>query len=624
MRIWGLTISLLLMSTSVFAQYVRSEACRSCHPAKSETQSKTGHARALAVAPAGSPGHWAFGAGEKAITYVSQVDEDWYIEHGLSYYPAKKAMGLTPGHSNSEGRRYRTFEAVATALRCFRCHSTGVPSLGPGQTIQPFELGVQCESCHGPGGAHVKSAGTIRNPGKLTAAQLNEYCGSCHRKADEEMNWSNSWNVRHQPSYLNQAACFRKSEGKLSCLTCHDPHAPLSRTAADYDKRCSGCHRTVKHRRALAARSCVDCHMPQVPTGSDLHFTNHWIGVYEKGKTLAPMRRTKSPPVTAVQLDAPPADPSELRALFEQALADRQKELGPKHASVARSAADLGLFLKSIGDPLAALAPLSKALEIDEANSDPMVSADQENLAATLGGLGKNNAALDLFQQASKGGDPAVAARSLSILAALEPEKAEFYYRQALQAEEAASGKDHPRVAVILNNLALELRKRNDNRGAELLFRRAYAIQQKALGAESPVTALTLMNLGSLLQSTGRVVEAERLERNAVRIFALQPGPETVELAAACTNLAELLWMKGTRVEATRLYRQAISIDESVYGPDHPEVAGDLTNLGLLLKESGDRVGADPLLRRALAIYEKNFGPGSAQATDVREQMGGR
>ena len=624
MRVWGLAILSLVSCSAGFTQYVRSEACRSCHPAKFETQSKTGHAHALALAPAGSPGHWAFGAGEKAITYVSQIDEDWYVEHGLSYYPAKKAMGLTPGHNNSEGRRYRTFEAVATTLRCFRCHSTGVPSLGSGGTIQPFELGVRCESCHGLGSAHVKSAGTIRNPGKLSAAELNEYCGSCHRKTDEDMTWSNSWNVRHQPSYLSQAACFRKSDGKLSCLTCHDPHSPLNRVAADYDKRCSGCHAQVRHRTAVAARACVDCHMPQVPTGNDLHFTNHWIGIYEKGRLLAPVRRAKVPPLQVVRLDAPPADTSELRALFEQALAGRERELGPKHAKVARSAADLGLFLKSIGDPLAALAPLSKALDIDEANGDPMLAADQENLAATLGGLGKNNAALDLFQQASKGADNAVAARSFSTLASLDPQQAESYYRQALQREEAASGKEHPRVAVILNNLGLELRRKNDNRGAEPLFRRAYAIQQKAFGAESPVTALTLINLGSLLQSTGRLVEAERLERSAVRIFEAQPGPEIVELAAACTNLAELLWTKGARVEATRLYRRAISIDEAVYGQEHPEVAGDLTNLGLLLKEAGDRAAADPLLRRALAIYEKAFGAGSAQATEVREQIGRR
>jgi hypothetical protein len=50
------------------AEYSGSEACRSCHPDEFARQSKSEHARALAIAPPGSPGHWAFGAGTKATT----------------------------------------------------------------------------------------------------------------------------------------------------------------------------------------------------------------------------------------------------------------------------------------------------------------------------------------------------------------------------------------------------------------------------------------------------------------------------------------------------------------------------------------------------------------------------
>jgi hypothetical protein len=52
------------------AQYAGSPTCRPCNPEKFEMQSKTGHAHAVAAAPAGSPGQWAFGAGAKAITFV--------------------------------------------------------------------------------------------------------------------------------------------------------------------------------------------------------------------------------------------------------------------------------------------------------------------------------------------------------------------------------------------------------------------------------------------------------------------------------------------------------------------------------------------------------------------------
>jgi hypothetical protein len=287
----------LLLTPACLAQFVGSAVCGDCHPAQYRTQSKSGHAHALSLAPAGGPGHWAFGAGAKAITYVSQADEDWYVEHGLSYYPAGKRMAPTPGHADGADLRFRTFDPVASVLRCFRCHSTGPLRLGPGYSVEPSEPGVHCESCHGGGAAHVTSKGapgTILNPKRLSAAELNEYCGACHRKppeAGEESDWTNSWNVRHQPTYLNRAACFRKSAGTLSCLTCHDPHTPLSHVAADYDKRCAGCHHAVKHRTPVGSQHCVGCHMPQVNTSAQLQFTNHWIGVYSKGNRLIPVRR---------------------------------------------------------------------------------------------------------------------------------------------------------------------------------------------------------------------------------------------------------------------------------------------------------------------------------------------
>ena len=290
-------ILVLLLAAVAKGQHAGSEVCKPCHPAQIAAQSKSGHARALAPAPAGSPGQWAFGAGEQAITYVSQLDEDWYIELGLSYYSKTKTMALTPGHSNSGGVRYRTFDPAGDILHCFQCHSTGPLALGAGQKIQPSELGVRCESCHGPGAAHAASKGargTIENPKRLTAAELNQLCGSCHRKPPtplEDTDWTDPWNTRHQPVYLSQSACFRKSGGALSCLTCHAPHAPLSRVATEYNKRCAGCHAAVRHRSTLGARTCIECHMPGVQVSPELRFTNHWIGVYAQGATLRPRRQ---------------------------------------------------------------------------------------------------------------------------------------------------------------------------------------------------------------------------------------------------------------------------------------------------------------------------------------------
>jgi tetratricopeptide (TPR) repeat protein len=557
--------------------------------------------------------------------------------HGSNYNrrPATPAPWLEPrpvalgngrsGHDTPEDIHYRTFDPEATSLRCFRCHSTGPLSLGPNYTIQPNEPGIRYESCHGPGSEHVKSGGrpgTLLNPARLSAAGLNDFCGVCHRNAPES-DWTDKWKTRHQPSYLAQAACFRNSNGALSCLTCHDPHGPLNEVAAQYDKRCIECHKTVRHTATINARSCVHCHMPQVVVSDRLKFTNHWIGIYARGgANLVPARSVakNAPPVAP---DAPklpaPADPATLRPLFEKALADNEKDFGGNDPRVARSAADLGLFLGKIGDSAGAETELRRALEIDQRNSAAQAAEDAENLGEVVAVSGRNTEALILFRQASAASVPKIAARAFASLAIVDPAHAEEYYGAAIDAEQRSEAPDSKRIAILLNNLALAVGQTKNYKAAESLLRQALAIQAKNAGADSAAAASTLSNLGSLLESAGRHAEAERMEREAMRIFEQKLGPWNAELATACTNLADILWTKGDRVFAASLYRRAISIDESVYGFEDPEVAGDLVNFGALLKESGQAKAAEQMLRRALSIYEKAHGTSSPQAVRVRK-----
>jgi hypothetical protein len=186
--------------------------------------------------------------------------------------------------------RYPTFGPEARILRCFSCHSTGGLSLGPDFNVQPRELGVRCEACHGPGRAHAAERKPIRNPASLSAAGINDLCGGCHRMPAPPgvaTDWTEPWNVRHQPVYLAESECFERSGGKLSCLACHDPHAPLARGGDAYRAKCAGCHSSA---HAQSKTGCVDCHMPKVSPRAPLRFTNHWIGVYGEGDRLRPRR----------------------------------------------------------------------------------------------------------------------------------------------------------------------------------------------------------------------------------------------------------------------------------------------------------------------------------------------
>jgi hypothetical protein len=259
--------------------FAGSRSCAVCHSAIAKTQSATHHARALERS---GDGGWAFGAGAQAITPVSQTGEDSYVEHGLSWYRKTGARALTPGHSTNQGIEYRTFAPDAAILRCFQCHSTGALELTASRAIDPAEPGVRCESCHGAGAIHAAKPGrgNIRNPAKLTAAGVNDLCGTCHRMPPAqgvETNFENPWNVRHQPVYFSQSACFLKSGGKLSCISCHSPHEDKAARAND---KCGECHAAPRHTSPVADKPCVTCHMPAVNPSPLLRFTNHWIGVY--------------------------------------------------------------------------------------------------------------------------------------------------------------------------------------------------------------------------------------------------------------------------------------------------------------------------------------------------------
>jgi len=576
-----------------------------------------------------------------AITYVSRINEDWYVERGLSFYASTQALGPTPGHNSGTELPYPALAPGASIARCFRCHSTGPLRFGAGFAIEPAEDGVGCEAFHGPGAEHVKAGGgaaTIGNPKRLNAVELNQFCGTCHRRppeADEvndgrlavglKFDWSNRWNTRHQPAYLSQSACFRASVGALSCLACHDPHTTARLPVAAYDGRCVSCHAAVRHGAATSGVACVTCHMPSVPATPEMHFTNHWIGVYANNDSPVPIGSGHSPPPLALPATAEgrfqaPNSPATLRPLFEEAVSDRRKQLGPNNPRVARSEATLGLFLKETGEPSAAEAPLRRALEIDRGNHDPETPAIEEELAQILQTIGKRDEAIGLYRRAAAAGNARVSAQSYATLAKLDRSKETVYYANAVAAEETASGKDSPRVATQLSNLALALRAKGDSKTAETMLRRAVSIQEKAFGRRHYQTAATLSNLGGVLQDLGKLPEAESMEREALSIFE-QRLPQSAELAAIYANLADLLTAKGDRAAAAGLLRRAIAVDEAAGGTGTLETAADLTSLGLLLRQIENETSADELLRRALAIYESRLGPDSPQARAIRGKL---
>jgi hypothetical protein len=275
--------------------YAGAEACRICHAANFASQSNTAHARALAPSSPAQPGDWAFGAGLQAITFVTRVSRESYREDGLTWYRALNGYAITPGQHDEKGVLFRTFDPGARILSCFACHSTGPLSLGPEDEVVPHELGVRCEVCHGAAAAHAADPAhnRLHTPAQLTASAMNRFCGQCHRTdsetGDEIADLRNPLNAKDQPLRLAASACFLRSNGRLNCLTCHPPHEELEQNASGYDVRCQTCHQKAVHRRPVVGQACASCHMPLIPNGPNLKFSNHRIAVYSAQNPIVPV-----------------------------------------------------------------------------------------------------------------------------------------------------------------------------------------------------------------------------------------------------------------------------------------------------------------------------------------------
>jgi predicted CXXCH cytochrome family protein len=183
----------------------------------------------------------------------------------------------------------------------------------------PFaELSIGCERCHGPGGKHAElprsgnglaESDTIVNPAKLDPSRRDAVCYQCHLLGQERvlqygrtdfdfrpgMHLGDVWAVLvegtgvtdegteavSQAEQMLASRCYEASNGKLGCISCHDPHyspAPAERREF-YRTRCLTCHSERSCLEVPATRqqtegdSCIACHAPPL-NASDVPHTS--------------------------------------------------------------------------------------------------------------------------------------------------------------------------------------------------------------------------------------------------------------------------------------------------------------------------------------------------------------
>lgn len=212
-------------------------------------------------------------------------------------WPPSRVIGDEPRFSNCQschGSQIRlTLDTVARAYRT---------------TIQ--SLGINCESCHGPGAAHLAR---LRDPEAIARGDLAmeplatrskeqslATCWQCHALKDQlrsgyssGMTLAEFYSIRlpqlgdealfpdgrvrtfaYQEGHL-YSDCYRN--GGMTCTSCHDPHTQRYRdvTGAPLpgrfdDGQCTSCHASkagsasshTKHSAGSPGSRCTSCHMP--------------------------------------------------------------------------------------------------------------------------------------------------------------------------------------------------------------------------------------------------------------------------------------------------------------------------------------------------------------------------
>jgi len=202
---------------------------------------------------------------------------------------------------------------------CLGCHNDpGVLALFRTKHAQPNDPrgpfghgGLQCEACHGPGGAHVKAKGRqpagIVDFGRKTqtpTARQSSMCLGCHQG-----NAAHDWGASLHAAEVGCADCHKMHaaadpvrqfatqpevcgtchptqqlglvkpshhplhEGKMACTSCHAPHgsnAPASLIKATVNETCTGCHAEFRGpflwEHQPVTEDCGNCHEPHGST----------------------------------------------------------------------------------------------------------------------------------------------------------------------------------------------------------------------------------------------------------------------------------------------------------------------------------------------------------------------
>ncbi len=266
----------------------------------------------------------------------------------------------------------------------------------------------------------------------------------------------------------------------------------------------------------------------------------------------------------------------EAEQLHQQALDDRERELGADHVEVADSLGRLGSLAAQLGRFPEAESQLKRAIGLFEKSPE----TERRRLADCLHDLACVKHQQGRFAEA-------------------EP-----LYRKALAIREEVLGREHDRVAATVSALSELYSDRRDFTAAEPLARRAHELAENRLGKAHPFLVRTLHRLALVQFGQRKLDDAEETLRRALKIGGQSLGAQHPYLAESQNTLAAVLMKQERMADAEPLLEQALKSFEAVLGPAHPQLVGPLNNLGLIYEQRGRDAAAEQHLERALKLSE--------------------